>query len=61
MLHRYDYHILSFHFQELRKEIQESFRSISEMRLEPKLLSDQGQHERAYISFVEERGKRVCL
>lgn len=26
------------------------------MRLEPKLLSDQGQHEPAYTSFVEERG-----
>lgn len=41
--------------KDLQKEIEENFNRISEMRLEPKLLSDQGQHEPIYSSFVDER------
>lgn len=40
---------------DLRREIEESFNKISELRLEPKLLSDPGQHEPLLTSFVEER------
>eukprot|EP00111_Clytia_hemisphaerica_P023172 TCONS_00068167-protein len=39
----------------LRREIENSFNKISGLRLEPKLLSDPGQHEPLLNSFVDER------
>ena len=44
----------------MRREIEESFNKISELRLEPKLLSDPGQHEPLLASNVEERGIICC-
>lgn len=41
--------------KDLRKEIEESFSQVSEMRLEPKLLSDEGDQDLTYTTFVDER------
>ena len=48
--------LLILHLQGLRREIEDSFNKIAGLRLEPKLLSDPGQHEPLLNSFVDDRG-----
>ncbi|XP_065667230.1 protein C1orf43 homolog isoform X2 [Hydra vulgaris] len=44
--------------KELRKEIENNFNKIAEMRLEPKLLCDQGQYDLSYSSINNEKDDR---